>query len=221
MTWSLKKVMKNIPYTKAWHHMKRLVFFQTAGMGHGQACVECRVQLDRTKITPVVNKRRRGPLCKWCERLFSRFGSLDQEIEILHYLLYGELAPHEMAVVDLFDQSGLPSTGRRRKMKQLAKKETELALSMDLDEFPQTSVWRCALTNAPVFDTTEGGEPRYWRASIDHIIPRSEAGNTSVSVTAIENIQIVSHIMNMIKQSFTNEKIIEWWGRFRENQMKP
>ncbi|CAO3699301.1 unnamed protein product [Rhizopus stolonifer] len=199
---------KNISYTKAWHHMKRLVFFQTAGVGRGRACVECRVQLNRENITSVVNKRRRGPLCKWCKRLFARFGSLDQEIEVLHYLLYGELAPHEMAVADLFDQKALPLNERGRMIKQLVKRD-------------HNSNWRCALTNAPIFYTKGGGEPRYWRASIDHIIPLSEARYTSVSVTSIRNIQIVSHIMNMIKQSFPNESLIEWWGRFRENQMKP
>ncbi|KAG1474670.1 hypothetical protein G6F56_000212 [Rhizopus delemar] len=113
----------------------------------------------------------------------------------------------------------LPMTEKRRKMKQLAKRKNKLT-SMDPDESLQISDWRCALTNAPVFDTKKG-DTKYWRISIDHIIPRSEAGNTSVSVTAIENIQIVSHIMNMIKQSFANEEVIEWWGRFRENQMKP
>lgn len=91
---------------------------------------------------------------------------------------------------------------------------TSNANAEDLAAKYEESNFRCKLSNLPVFlhDTYRNRMP-YWALSIDHIIPLSKAKKIKKTHN-MENLQITCSCLNLVKGSYSDEQLKEWYEAF-------
>ncbi|KAI9250795.1 hypothetical protein BY458DRAFT_524342 [Sporodiniella umbellata] len=217
-------------FSKEWRHIKRHTFFRQASSSkrNSSICIECRMEIRKNTSSLqalLFNRRHRAPLCDLCERLFERFASLDQEIEVMHYLLFGEVAPHENVNFNPESKEIRKACERRATILQSRipdrKNDVDTLTGAELTTLSYQTQMRCAITYAPTYLPSTGGA-RYWKMSVDLVSPFPEGIRKryqSKNPLCIDNVQIVCQLIFMIKRDSPNEEIVEWWKALRSTQI--
>lgn len=157
-------------------------------------------------------------------RLFSFPVSLNEEIEIMEYLLSGELSPKEEVANGLTIKEVIKAFDARSRLLRSRSyrvgSEIASAEPIELLALVAKSNMRCAITNSKIFFRNRKDRPRYWVFSIDHITPLSIESRKYRDGSRIKNLQITSHIINYIKGSVLNDEFNRWWRQLRETKIR-
>ncbi|CAO3697766.1 hypothetical protein G6F70_007642 [Rhizopus microsporus] len=196
------------PFTPEWYTIKRRVFFDSLGVERRGRCVECHSTGDdigmNSKSHAVAIRRRKHPLCKFCTRLYSRPWTLNEEIEIIEYLMSGRLSPSEI------------SRTIRKVERRVKNRKFLVPINRDAVFVPKG--W-CNLTKCPVYKHLGWGA--YWMSTVDHILPKSKVprGEKKNGINR-SNLQNMCQLMNSIKSNDYEESIRAWWHMFKETKQE-
>ncbi|KAG1142909.1 hypothetical protein G6F37_000078 [Rhizopus arrhizus] len=216
------------PYSAPWLRWKRKQYFESLVVRRDDVCVECKDILTRDDICRnngyLIRKRKRGPYCYLCSRLFSFPVSLNEEIEIMEYLLSGELSPKEEVANGLTIKEVIKAFDARSRLLRSRSyrvgSEIASAEPIELLALVAKSNMRCAITNSKIFFRNRKDRPRYWVFSIDHITPLSIESRKYRDGSRIKNLQITCHIINYVKGSVLNDEFSRWWKQLRETKIR-
>ncbi|RCH98904.1 hypothetical protein CU097_005978 [Rhizopus azygosporus] len=214
-------------FSPEWYALKRREFFKNIMMRHGDHCIECGVLTANSRERNLQaykepsTRRRRGPLCLGCHRLFNFPKNLNDEIGLIEYLLTGNLPPDE-DVVRHVPVTEIISIFRRRTKQIYTRTTKRFGSNVSTVEYYQLmllankSDMRCAVTDCRTYIAPPDSN-RYWALSYDHIIPLSK-GNRSSS--ELDNLQVVCSIINCVKGNLSDKQVHDWWLRFKSAKSK-
>ncbi|KAG1292200.1 hypothetical protein G6F66_007166 [Rhizopus arrhizus] len=216
------------PFTDQWLKLKRDEYFKNLRLRLDDFCIECETPITiqckgQILRAEIIKRRKRGPICMLCYKLIGSASTLNEEIEILEYLLNGNLSPKEEIPQGLTPETILnmfySRTRQIKKRSSRVKSDISSAGCVELLMLVNKSSMRCAVTNSKIFLSLPSEHMRYWALTFDHILPLSIASERYSDGSHVDNLQVMCTLMNNVKGDCLNQPFLNWWARFKQAKL--